>query len=307
MWLLYKMMPFMSKKKKFKFQVRLELEELSDVPFVTGVLYAKVRLLDGGTFLEQSPRQEVNNNTVRWGSQFQFPCKMTTSHQSGLLDSCNLRISVRKELKGGKSQQKLGYLDIDLATFAGGSKVQSRRILQAYDQRHRVDNSKFAFSLELSLVSGDPVFKVPSMHPVSSQDKGHGSSDPIDLRDLPSSRFDNHSEDSSSSGFSSLPRRGKSDMDMDPSTDTHGHSRSASYASQHSRGSGTPSSVGSTLERRRKLEEAQKDMLVGGTRVNAEDIVNELISNSDLDPNEIDADSKGLRLEMQEDGSMVVR
>ena len=37
----------------------LGLEELVNVPFVSGVLYAKVRLLEGGGFTEQSPRQEV--------------------------------------------------------------------------------------------------------------------------------------------------------------------------------------------------------------------------------------------------------
>jgi hypothetical protein len=34
----------MTKKKRFKFQVDFELQELSSVPFVSGILYAKVRL-----------------------------------------------------------------------------------------------------------------------------------------------------------------------------------------------------------------------------------------------------------------------
>ena len=46
----------MMKKKKFKFNVNFELVELSAVPFVNGVLFAKVRLLDGGKFDQQSPR-----------------------------------------------------------------------------------------------------------------------------------------------------------------------------------------------------------------------------------------------------------
>ncbi len=43
------------KKKKFKFKVDFDLEELSSVPFVNGVLFCKVRLLDGG-FAEESSR-----------------------------------------------------------------------------------------------------------------------------------------------------------------------------------------------------------------------------------------------------------
>jgi hypothetical protein len=50
------MMTFMMKKKKYKFQVSLRLDELTAVPFVNAVLFAKVRLLDGGSFRETSSR-----------------------------------------------------------------------------------------------------------------------------------------------------------------------------------------------------------------------------------------------------------
>lgn len=47
-------MAFMMKKKKYKFQVEVYVEELLEVPFVTAVLFAKVRLLDGGNFQDRS-------------------------------------------------------------------------------------------------------------------------------------------------------------------------------------------------------------------------------------------------------------
>lgn len=43
------------KKKKFKFKVDFDLDDLSSVPLVNGVLFCKVRLLDGG-FAEESSR-----------------------------------------------------------------------------------------------------------------------------------------------------------------------------------------------------------------------------------------------------------
>lgn len=46
----------MMKKKKFKFKVDFELAELSSVPFVNGVLFCKMRLLEGGSFVAESPR-----------------------------------------------------------------------------------------------------------------------------------------------------------------------------------------------------------------------------------------------------------
>lgn len=49
-------MAFMMKKKKYKFTVELCLEEITAVPFLNGVLFAKIRLLDGGSFMETSNR-----------------------------------------------------------------------------------------------------------------------------------------------------------------------------------------------------------------------------------------------------------
>uniref|UniRef100_A0A182PB19 C2 NT-type domain-containing protein n=1 Tax=Anopheles epiroticus TaxID=199890 RepID=A0A182PB19_9DIPT len=51
-------MAFMMKKKKYKFSVELHLEELVEVPFLNAVLFAKIRLLDGGSF------QEHSNSTI---------------------------------------------------------------------------------------------------------------------------------------------------------------------------------------------------------------------------------------------------
>ena len=49
-------MSFMVKKKRFKFQVQFEVQELSSVPYVNAMLFCKVRLLDGGNFTEFSSR-----------------------------------------------------------------------------------------------------------------------------------------------------------------------------------------------------------------------------------------------------------
>lgn len=49
-------MAFMMKKKKYKFSVDVCIDELTAVPFVSAVLFAKVRLLDGGSFSETSSR-----------------------------------------------------------------------------------------------------------------------------------------------------------------------------------------------------------------------------------------------------------
>lgn len=59
-------MAFMMKKKKYKFSVEVDLEELTAVPFVSAVLFAKLRLLDGGSFVDHSTRQVEFIRLFRW-------------------------------------------------------------------------------------------------------------------------------------------------------------------------------------------------------------------------------------------------
>ena len=49
-------MSFMVRKKRYKFAVEVKLEELSSVPFINGLVFAKIRLVDGGSFNQTSPR-----------------------------------------------------------------------------------------------------------------------------------------------------------------------------------------------------------------------------------------------------------
>ncbi|XP_059922648.1 protein FAM102B isoform X2 [Gadus macrocephalus] len=151
----------MMKKKKFKFKVDFELDELSSVPFVNGVLFCKVRLLDGG-FSEESSREAVQANCVHWRKRLAFPCKMSASAGTGVLDPCVCRVSVRKELKGGKAYAKLGFADLNLAEFAGSGSTTRRCLLEGYDTKNtRQDNSILKVVISTQLMSGDPCFKTP--------------------------------------------------------------------------------------------------------------------------------------------------
>lgn len=256
-------MAFMMKKKKYyKFQVEICLEELTAVPFVSAVLFAKVRLLDGGSFTETSSREEVHEHTVRWGASFEFVCKMSANASTGVLDPCVLRVSVRKEVKGGRSFQKLGFCDLNLAEFAGSGETTRRYLLEGYDTRHRQDNSMLRVSVKMNMLSGDILFKVPSPSlkhkPVAVQEEGS------ERRDDYSSGSVAGSVASGSSGFGSLPKKrpalfsselisgtGQSATEpqeqqegaiaVAPEVDeTHelGHSRNSSNTSQMSRASG---------------------------------------------------------------------
>uniref|UniRef100_A0A8C9YZN5 Family with sequence similarity 102 member Bb n=1 Tax=Sander lucioperca TaxID=283035 RepID=A0A8C9YZN5_SANLU len=215
----------MMKKKKFKFKVDFELDDLSSVPFVNGVIFCKVRLLDGG-FSEESSREPVQANCVRWRKRFSFPCKMSANAGTGVLDPCMCRVSVRKELKGGKAYAKLGFADLNLAEFAGSGNTTRRCLLEGYDTKNtRQDNSILKVIISTQLMSGDPCFKTPPSTATVIGIQGDGES-------LLEERRGGDSQKGCSES-----REGKCPVVSDELGGC-GHSRTSSYASQQSKLSG---------------------------------------------------------------------
>uniref|UniRef100_A0A7N8XWN7 Estrogen-induced osteoclastogenesis regulator 1b n=1 Tax=Mastacembelus armatus TaxID=205130 RepID=A0A7N8XWN7_9TELE len=242
-------MSFLLKKKKFKFQVHFKLEELTAVPFVNGVLFCKIRLIDGGDFAILSSREEVQQNCVRWKMKFSFVCKMSANPVTGVLDPCICRVSVRKELKGGKAFSKLGFADLNIAEFAGSGSTVRCCILEGYDTKNtRQDNSILKVTIGMTLLSGDPCFKTP---PSTAKSVSTGDKDPslqLDCKgestDATVQPLEGIMEEhcafkprQSSQRSSGLPEEGGSLSSPNEVFHT-GHARSSSYASQHSKISG---------------------------------------------------------------------
>ncbi|XP_062310829.1 early estrogen-induced gene 1 protein isoform X1 [Osmerus eperlanus] len=240
-------MAFFVKKKKFKFQTNLILEELSAVPFVNGVLFCKLRLLDGGDFIATSSREEVLENCVHWRKRFTFVCKMSANPTTGVLDPSICRVSVRKELKGGKTYSKLGFTDLNMAEFAGSGSTARCCLLEGYDTKYtRQDNSILKVSIGMTLLSGDPCFKAsPSTAKsisVSGQDhalqldcKGEGTGASTLTGGASVGRTMKPRPSIISSG---LPEESDLNQPSQGEIFQRGHSRNSSYASQQSKISG---------------------------------------------------------------------
>lgn len=321
----------MARKKKYRFQVTVMVEELQHVPFVNQVLFAKVRLLDGG-FTDHSARLMVAEHTVRWDARFSFTCKMTANASTGELDSCVCRVSVRQEVRGGKSFQKLGYADVNLAEFAGSGGSQ-RYLLEAYDSKHRLHNSMLKVTVDMTLLSGDPCFK-----PQPSRGTKYQPSTDIGVEEVPPSRPTSGSLASlTSSGCDSLTKKVKEVIaDGEEGEgwggDAPGHSRNSSNTSHGSHASGYASinsqsdksghirsssagsggmSDGGSLERaavsraKNSSTEANKESRVDATRVDANDIINQLFEDTKIESLKPDdsAETSGLQLYIGKDGT----
>lgn len=337
-------MTFMLKKKKYKFQVNIQVDELVSVPLVNAVLFAKIRQLDGGSFMDTSSKVEVMDHCVKWNAKFTFSCKMSASANTGILDPCVCRISIRKELKGGRSFQKLGFADVNLAEYAGSGKTSRFYLLEGYDAKHRQDNSTLKLTIAMSLLSGDPCFKVPTTRPLSIPGEATEEQLPLERK---AEECSGGSITSGSSGIGSLPRKHRPNVltseliasNVPPETTENTtstknaneefeqtHSRNSSYTSQQSKASGyssmhsrqsssesghtrtfssgsTDLPLGKATERKRKqILEDPKESRVDSTRVNAKDLINELVKSANLEA--VDStESPGLQLYVCKDGT----
>jgi len=131
-------MSIFSRKSKCRYDVDVEIESLSAVPYINGHCYCKLRLLSCGHFETRTDSKPILNNQILWRESFSFEIKVSDHSQ---LDAAQLRISVRREATGGKSEVKIGYIDLSLAQFTG-PKSTHQGVLEEYEKtRRRSDNS----------------------------------------------------------------------------------------------------------------------------------------------------------------------
>jgi len=325
--------PLVMTKKRSKFQVTLYIAELSSVPLLTGVLYCKVRLRNGGTYVESTERKNVKDHCVSWNSKFEYTCKMSVDPNTGVLEPCIARLSVRKEVRGGRSALKIGYVDLNLAEFAGSGQTSRHCILEGYEDKNRLDNSILKIVVGMQLLSGDPCFKTPTVRDTAFQL-------PDDTDNVKSSKLD-----SDSSGVGSLPRKTPKHRQNDPfqpgharnSSTTSQQSKRSDYSSQHSR---TPSNISQSsnsvdsvtehdtvvgsvvLKSPQRLPATPGRMFppprpppphsntlvpllnrMGETRVSADDVISKLIESQDFSHSTSGGEGDNLQLYVSSDGS----
>ncbi|KAG8556033.1 hypothetical protein GDO81_017905 [Engystomops pustulosus] len=205
-------------------------------------------------------------------------CKMSASAASGILDPCICRVSVRKELKGGKAYAKLGFADLNLAEFAGSGNTVRRCLLEGYDTKNtRQDNSILKVGISMQLMSGDPCFKTAPSTATSIAIPGDSDSLHEDRKGRETVKLHLGVADLSSKSASVPDELGAC-----------GHSRTSSYASQQSKASGystghSRSSSLSELSHRRNTSVGSASTGIGSIPEPNEDDGNKVVAfNQDI-------------------------
>eukprot|EP01135_Chromosphaera_perkinsii_P002373 Nk52_evm27s222 gene=Nk52_evmTU27s222 len=150
---------------KIKFKIQLSVQELTSIPYVSGTLYARIKVKNANRFTGETAKRRIADHSVLWNETFEFVCSIPKDETSGVLDSCICKISIRMATKGGMLYEKVGFVNIDLSNYAGCSSSEGKLLIQGYDsQRRRQMNSILKFSTVIKHISGDPVFKARSFY-----------------------------------------------------------------------------------------------------------------------------------------------
>merc|ERR1711936_1463270 len=262
---------------------------------------------------------EVVNHAVKYDFRCSFPTKMAANSSTGVLDSCKCRVSIRKEEKGGKNFRKIGFVDLDLAEYAGAGPSTQRYILQQYDMSHRLDNSLLQITLNIVLKEGDLVFQrpltrnQPILLPGEEAARGPqldselafsgltatvpslNAKHSLTLEDITSDDA-GHTRNSSNTSNKSQTSVGYSSQ-----SSQQAHSRQSSEDSQHNR---NPSAGSSDTGIFGSMEKNKGRRVDKGGRADPEEVINELMEDIQLDNMAVPEDSGGLQLFLGPDGSV---
>ncbi|GMT31651.1 hypothetical protein PFISCL1PPCAC_22948 [Pristionchus fissidentatus] len=304
-WLWYRM-SFL-KRKRVKFAVDLQVCHLSDVPLVNAVLFAKVRLLDGGAFEAHTERVEVRNHAAKWDRRFNFTCRIASDPNTGILERCPCRISLRKEQKGGKSYQKLGYVDINLCEFAasGVEGISRSYLLDGYGLNARQDNSKVAVKVTMSHQSADPFFKVPHLSLMPLDDSSlnpEGRRAPLGEEEEKAEMGGSKDEDADSMAYEGVAFRNHGcDVQGEGSGGSSSLCEDAASLASESR-----KTASSTL--RRMSQDRSSAPRVQSTRIDAENVIASVLAGSRLSEDVVNESEcgEGLALYLGKDGEAII-
>ncbi|KND04707.1 uncharacterized protein SPPG_00416 [Spizellomyces punctatus DAOM BR117] len=148
---------FVPKSRKVKFEATCHVHDLTNLPYVSGLYFVKWKLKNGGSYEGLTHKVVVKEHVASWDCTFRLEPTMIIG-KDGVLLPCELILYIRQSVNAGKSTEDIGMVSINLAEYAASRSTSRRYLLQ----ESRV-NSIIKVTIEMKLVKGDPVYKVPEV------------------------------------------------------------------------------------------------------------------------------------------------
>jgi hypothetical protein len=105
-------------------------------------------------FLDLWNSEMIQNHSVQFNTVFEFEATAVMHKDTNVLQPCELSFQMKQEVNGGRPEE-IGSLTINLSEFANTPNVIKRFLLQ-----NSKINSVMRLTLNLTLIKGDPIYKV---------------------------------------------------------------------------------------------------------------------------------------------------
>ncbi|KAI8997531.1 N-terminal C2 in EEIG1 and EHBP1 proteins-domain-containing protein [Pilobolus umbonatus] len=132
---------FISKNRKVDFEVTLQVEDLTNVPLVSGLYYVKWRLKNTDHTSGSTSSQPIRDHSIIWGHRIITKAHLIISKHH-VLGSCEFKMDVYQELGGHKDAIPIGGLTINLSEYANSGYITRRYLL---------NDCKFNSTVKLSI------------------------------------------------------------------------------------------------------------------------------------------------------------
>ncbi|TKS84059.1 Protein FAM102A [Collichthys lucidus] len=261
-------MSFLMKKKKFKFQVHFTLEELTAVPFVNGVLFCKIRLIDGGDFAISSSRPPSTAKSISIGDDdptLQLDCKGESTDAT-------------VQTLGGIVEGPRAFKPRQLSGRSSGLPEEGESVSSPDEVFHTGHFRSSSYASQHSKISG-----YSTAHSRCSS-----------LTDL--SHHRNTSSSSSASCGLAHPSQ------LPPSTPTEPHRQATPTKPERPPPPSAAALMSNRSSRRKKDTVERQPSCVDDTRIDADDIVEKIVQSQNFSDNSNNEDSH-LRLFVSKDGT----
>ncbi|KAK6523304.1 hypothetical protein TWF694_006188 [Orbilia ellipsospora] len=148
------------KSRRPRFNLKLQIHDLNNVPLVSGLAYVKWHIRDSpmAESRGRTSKIPIKEHRVTWRYTKELVVKMTVD-RNGMLSPVFLDLEIIQEYSG-RERIVLGTLELNLAEYVGRERENRRYLMQASKI-----NSTLQISTELKQISGDTSFKVPELRP----------------------------------------------------------------------------------------------------------------------------------------------
>jgi len=132
---------FIAKNRKVDFELTVLIQDLTNVPLVSGLYFIKWKLKNTDHSSGSTGRAPIRDHNIFWGHAIYTTAHLIISKHH-VLGSCELKLEIFQELGGSKESMMIGTLTINLSEYANSGFTTRRYLL---------NDCKFNSTIKLSI------------------------------------------------------------------------------------------------------------------------------------------------------------